>query len=266
MPGNGHVLSANKKRRAFMIKNRILMFLAFTSFCCGNVAHATLLISEYVEGSSYNKALELYNDGSAIDFDAGLYSIAIYTNGSNSPSRTLALTGSIAQGSAYVLANSRADAGLLGLADLASGSLNFNGDDAVVLLQDGAIIDRIGQIGFDPGIAWGSGSVTTANATLRRAPDILAGDSLAYDAFDPAAQWLGYATDDFSGLGQHVINSALSATTPSATTTSSKSAAVPVPSTLYLALLGLVIVWMMSGRAVRMWRTGYSVTRQLQIA
>lgn len=30
----------------------------------------------------------------------------------------------------------------------------FNGDDAVVLRQDGIIVDAIGEVGVDPGSAW----------------------------------------------------------------------------------------------------------------
>ena len=234
-----------------MIKNSVYILLALFSIGYGNFAHATLLFSEYVEGSSYNKALELYNNGSAVDFDAGLYSIAIYSNGSGSASHTLTLTGSIAQDSAFVLANSRADTSVQGLADIVSGALNFNGDDAIVLLQGGVIIDRIGQIGVDPGTAWGTGGVTTANATLRRAPDILIGDSLAYDAFDPAAHWAGYAMDDFSDLGRHTIES-----TSAATTVVAKAVAVPSPNTLSLAGLGLAIVLIIRLKAK------HSVTQQ----
>ena len=33
----------------------------------------------------------------------------------------------------------------------------YNGDDAVVLRKGGAVVDVIGQVGFDPGSEWGSG-------------------------------------------------------------------------------------------------------------
>ena len=230
-----------------MIKKPVYLMLVFIGFCYGNFAHATLLLSEYVEGSSYNKALELYNSGPAIDFGSGLYSIAIYTNGSTSASRTVTLNGAIAQDATLVLANSRADTSLLTLADLVSASLNFNGDDAIALMQDGVIIDRIGQIGVDPGSAWSTGSVTTVNATLRRMSGISAGDSQAYDAFDPAAQWQVYAEDDFSDLGRHAIASG--ATGP--TTGAKKALAVAAPNTLLLAALGLVVLLILTQKAKR---------------
>jgi len=51
----------------------------------GTSVHATLFISEYVEGSNNNKAIELYNGGSAdINLLAEDYSLRIFFNGSSS--------------------------------------------------------------------------------------------------------------------------------------------------------------------------------------
>ena len=59
-------------------------------------------------------------------------------------------------------------------------------------------------MGVDPGAEWGSGLTSTANNTLRRKhPDIDEGDADASDAFDPAVEWQGFASDDVSGLGEH---------------------------------------------------------------
>ena len=63
------------------------------------------------------------------------------------------------------------------------------------------VIDSIGQVGNDPGTEWGTGLTSTADNTLRRKASIEAGDGLATDAFDPATEWLGFATDTFDGLG-----------------------------------------------------------------
>jgi uncharacterized protein len=67
-------------------------------------------------------------------------------------SRSVALTGTIAAGDVFVAAHERADQAILAVADLISNAvINFNGDDAVVLRKNGAVIDAFGQIGFDPG-------------------------------------------------------------------------------------------------------------------
>ena len=47
---------------------------------------------------------------------------------------------------------------------------------------------------------------STADNTLRRLPAVTAGDTDPTDAFDPAAQWAGFATDTFDGLGAHTVD------------------------------------------------------------
>ena len=164
-----------------------------------------LFFSEYIEGSSYNKALEIYNcTGSAVDLVSGSYSIEIYSNGNTTPSSTIHLTGMVNNGDVYVVADDGADAAILAEADQTSGVSFFNGDDAVVLKKDGTIIDVVGQIGVDPGSEWGSGDTSTQDNTIRRKVDICLGDSNPEDAFDPVLEWDGYANDTFDGLGSHI--------------------------------------------------------------
>ncbi len=142
--------------------------------CNGSVTGVlpNLFFSEYVEGSSNNKAVEIINiSGSDVDLTAGNYVVLIYANGSNSVTNTIALTGTLLSEDVFVLANSSAGATLLGLADQTSSSLTFNGDDALVLRVGGAlgnILDVVGQIGFDPGTFWGTEPNTTLDHTLRR--------------------------------------------------------------------------------------------------
>ena len=104
-------------------------------------SNATLIFSEYVEGSSYNKALELFNTGEEINFSLDNYVIDIYTNGGNTPRYSLNLTGIVAQQETLVVAHSSADAAVTSLADILWGSLSFNGDDAIALTKGGSIID-----------------------------------------------------------------------------------------------------------------------------
>ncbi|GIV78817.1 MAG: hypothetical protein KatS3mg050_3211 [Litorilinea sp.] len=164
-----------------------------------------LFISEYIEGSSNNKAIEIYNGtGVPVDLAAGNYSIQMYFNGSTSPGLTIALTGVVADGDVYVLAHSSADPAILAQADQTNGSGWFNGDDAVVLVKNGVVIDAIGQIGFDPGSQWGTGDTSTQDNTLRRNPTVCAGDTNPYDPFDPSLEWTGYPQNTFDGLGSHV--------------------------------------------------------------
>lgn len=171
-------------------------------------AHAAtasdLLISEYVEGSSNNKALEIFNGtGAPVDLAAGGYSVQIFSNGAATAGSTINLTGTLAAGDAFVLANTSANATILAAADQTSGSLTFNGDDAVTLRKGSTVLDAFGQIGFDPGTEWGTGLASTADNTLRRKATICTGRTDGTTAFDPSAEWDGFATDTFDGLGSH---------------------------------------------------------------
>lgn len=163
-----------------------------------------LFISEYVEGTLNNKAIEIYNPtGAAVDLAAGDYSIQMFFNGSPTAGLTIKLTGSIAAGEVHVVANSLAEPAVLAVADQTNGSGWFNGDDAVMLRRAEAVVDSLGRAGTDPGTEWGTGLVSTADNSLRRAATVCAGDPVVSDAFDPSAQWAGFATDTFDGLGAH---------------------------------------------------------------
>jgi predicted extracellular nuclease len=169
-------------------------------------APTELFFSEYIEGSSNNKALEIYNGtGAAVNLATAGYNVQMFFNGSTSPALTINLTGAVAAGHVYVLAQSSANATILALADQTNGSGWFNGDDAVALRRGTAVIDVIGQIGFDPGTEWGTGLTSTLDNTLRRKATVLAGDAIGPDAFDPAIEWDGFATDTFGGLGSHSV-------------------------------------------------------------
>ncbi len=164
-----------------------------------------LIISEYIEGSSNNKALELYNAGSTT-VDLTECRIERYQNGSASASQVQMLPGMmgptmLAPGAAYVLCHpsfsspSSCD-------DLPTGPfVNHNGDDAYALFCGSMMIDSFGQIGVDPGTEWSAGGVSSANQTLRRRCTVVSGDSMGFDAFDPSIEWTNFPIDDFTNLG-----------------------------------------------------------------
>ena len=58
---------------------------------------AELIISEYVEGSGNNKALEFYNSGSQV-LDLSAYRVEFYFNGASAAGRSIDLSGSLAPG------------------------------------------------------------------------------------------------------------------------------------------------------------------------
>ncbi|HHQ4506607.1 ExeM/NucH family extracellular endonuclease [Aeromonas hydrophila] len=166
-------------------------------------AQAQLLISEYLEGSGNNKAVELSNLGSDL-VDLSQYRLALYANGkpiSESPTNSLALQGTLAPGATLVLANPSASSEILAKANRTSGNLVFNGDDALVLYRGSEIVDSFGQVGVDPGTAWVSGNVSTLDMTLRRKATVTTGRTDATAPFDPAQEYVAAPKDDASGLG-----------------------------------------------------------------
>ena len=191
--------------------------LIFTTFLISgiNAQNCTdLFISEYVEGSYNNKAIELYNPTSdAIDLSN--YALSRWSNGSQQPLRTV-LSGTIEANDAFVVGLDKRDPNgegyetplwngwyvytdsitglldsvytseddLMGRVDLficpnyEDGTMYFNGNDAVTLeTSSGDIIDIFGKIGEDPGEAWGDENDTywTKDQTLVRKASVTGG-------------------------------------------------------------------------------------------
>jgi uncharacterized protein len=174
-----------------------------------------LIISEYIEGSSNNKALEIYNGTAApINLNTGGYRIQMYFNGSTTAGLNIILNGIVAAGDVFVVAQSAASPTILAQADQTNGSGWFNGDDAVVLRKTsatGPIVDSIGQIGFDPGTEWSNCAAGTADNTILRKSGIVTGDTNPNDIFNPGLQWDGFASDTFAFLGSNNINAPIAA-------------------------------------------------------
>lgn len=160
----------------------------------GSGSATELLFSEYVEGSSYNKAVEIANFTGASMSLSG-YVLKKQTNGAGDWSGGIALSGSIADGDVYVLAHSSASATVLGQADYSGSSteLNFNGNDALGLFKNGTLIDAIG--------VFGSTATFGANVTLVRNADITS-PNVSFTT----SEWISNASDDFSDLGTHTMN------------------------------------------------------------
>lgn len=160
--------------------------------------NADLFISEYVEGSSNNKYIEIYNPtNETIDLSA--YAIDLNTNGGASWSKDgtgysnySELSGTIAAKSTIVYKNSNAEI-YSGQATVCS-AINFNGNDPVGLFKNGVLIDIIGTFN-------GGSADFAKDVTLRRKSNVTAPSS-TYDA----SQWETLSKDDVSGLGSHTMD------------------------------------------------------------
>ena len=160
-----------------------------------------LYFSEYIEGSSSNKAFEIFNPTTqAIDLSA--YSVYLYKNGGASPFDTLNMVGMLANDSVYIAASPTADsAGIRSKADTLHSICYFNGNDALALYHGSTLIDVIGEIGVNPGTSWSVDTGSTKEYTLVRKPWIVNGSTWWNGQGD--TQWIAYSQNDFSHLGSH---------------------------------------------------------------
>ncbi len=170
-----------------------------------------VFISEYIEGSSYNKALEMYN-GSAASINLADYRFGLASNGAATPTY-YTFSGTLAAGQVFVVCHASAAAGILAVADVtSSGFANWNGDDFVGLFQmvsgSPVLIDAIGVLDEDPGSAWSvAGDASgTVNHTLRRKATVTQGTttwSASAGTNADNSEWIVEPEDTWSDLGGH---------------------------------------------------------------
>jgi hypothetical protein len=169
-----------------------------------------LIISEYVEGSSNNKYIEIYN-GTGSSVDLSDYALLIFFNGNTSPGTTIALAGTLAHGDVYVIKHTSESLGVT--ADQIA-TIGFNGNDAVALTNTtgSGYVDIFGRIGEDPGTAWTDGTKTTVNKTLRRKASVAGGITTNPTSGFPTldSEWDMFDEDTVSGLGSHTSDGGLS--------------------------------------------------------
>lgn len=166
-----------------------------------------LFFSEYIEGSSNNKAIEIYNPTSVI-IDLSGYEVHKNTNGNGTLStHTFSGGTNLLPGDTYVIANPSASAAILAIADDTDGGvINFNGNDPVRLykISSGGYIDAVGEFGPDPGTGWDVNGTTngTENYTLVRMTSVNAGNTNWATA---NLEWNVNTQDDITDLGQHTM-------------------------------------------------------------
>lgn len=162
-----------------------------------SAAASDLIISEYVEGSSFNKAIELFN-GTDAAIDLSQYRLALFSNGGTTQTGSVTLSGTLAVGDVHVVAHGDAVLGGFAPDQRSTAAINFNGDDAVVLYKGDAVVDSFGQVGAREN--WG------LDVTLVRNASVTAGDTDPTDAFSAAAEWTSYPRDTFTYLGSHTMD------------------------------------------------------------
>jgi hypothetical protein len=171
---------------------KTLLYFFLLLFAIGLKAQncTDLFISEYVEGTGNNKAIELFNPTS-LPISLTGYKLVRYSNGGTTPYDVL-LGGTISAKSTYVVVVDQRDpngtgqdvAAALELQALADTFLcpdynvnrmmYFNGNDAVTLEKtDGTVVDIFGQVGppmVDADNGWGNLNDTTINYNSNGVP------------------------------------------------------------------------------------------------
>ena len=200
-----------------------------------NAQCTDLFISEYLEGWSNNKAIEIYNP-TDVAVDLGDYRLERYSNGATAAqdNQKVDLSGTLEANSVVVVVLDKQDPDgvdfeapvwdeLAEAADLwvcpvyaDNNTMYFNGNDAMVLrkISTNSAIDIFGKIGEDPGeTGWAE---MTQNHSLVRKEAVTQGDTDALNDFLVVDEWNGtlWSSDSlnytldlvFANLGSHTCN------------------------------------------------------------
>ncbi len=205
-------ISQNKKLKYLTIKTlKIFMkhFLLLILFAItasqGFSQTSSLFFSEYIEGSSSNKYLEIYN-GTGSDVDLSGYKVNLYTNGATEATCSDTLSGTLANGDVFIIANSSADA-FTGTVNLYSTVTYYNGNDAIALMTiNGDYVDIIGCIGES--VYWSDGDYSLKDQSLIRKSSVTSGITENPSSGFPTltTEWDLYDKDEVSYLGSYPLS------------------------------------------------------------
>jgi endonuclease I len=170
---------------------------------------SALIISEYIEGSANNKAIELYNSGNDT-LNLSEYKLLKISNGGFWSEEIFDLTGFLAPHQTYIIGHYNANNYISDLCDLQI-NLNHNGNDALAISHNGIRIDQIGQDGEAPTDGWAIAGIPTATKdhTLIRKTTINSGNidwEISAGTQSTNSEWIVLELDDFSNLGTHETN------------------------------------------------------------
>ncbi len=176
---------------------------------------APLFFSEYAEGSSNNKYLEIYNPTNEM-VDLSAYGYPSVGNAPDVPGQyeywnDFDEGASIEPGGVYVIAHGSADDAILAFADEFHTYLS-NGDDGYALVwgseENYEILDWLGDWNGDPGSGWAVAGVAdaTKDHTLVRKCGIFEGNSdwtMSAGTSAEDSEWIVLENNDWTYLGSH---------------------------------------------------------------
>lgn len=185
--------------KTFQLRTLSVLLGALGAFTYSPWAQAQLMFSQYVDGSSNRKGLEIYNpDGTTVNLAD--YEIQQFNNGGTAKTATFRLQGSLTSKQKFLLGRSELQAELGSKVNQVA-ALSFNGDDAVVLVYKGIPVDRFGRIGERPEAGWGTAVSSLGNSFKRIETQNPALSIDATAAFDLDRSWSAWTNrNDFSNL------------------------------------------------------------------
>ena len=210
------------------MKKLLLSVFALAAFSAAYAQCNELFISEYVEGTGYDKALEIYNPTNA-SINLANYRLERFSNGSTTSSSggVLNLSGTIAAHDVWVVTNNNTTSpvtspALTAMADQLDNPYPaptyMNGNDAIVLYKGTSIVDILGMTG-DPAMVSSSGwsdsppydgstgAIWTENHTLVRKASVMQGVTVnPSPEFNVAIEWDSLSVNTWSGLGSHTCS------------------------------------------------------------
>ncbi len=210
------------------MKKLLLSVFALAIYSASSAQCNELFISEYVEGTGYDKAIELYNPtNSAISLTG--YRLERFSNGSSTSSSggVLNLSGTIPAHGTWVVTNNNTTTPVTSptLTAMANQLDNpypaptyMNGNDAIVLYKNTAIVDIFGKTGDAAMVSaygWSdafpydgsAGAIWTEDQTLVRKASVMQGVTVdPTPEFIVTTQWDSLPVNTFTGLGTHVCS------------------------------------------------------------
>ncbi|MGC6470104.1 MAG: lamin tail domain-containing protein, partial [Flavobacteriales bacterium] len=183
-----------------------------------------IFISEYAEGSSYNKYLEIYNPTSSV-VSLDDFAIAMVVN---SPDQIgvydswhyFDLGSTIEPDGIFIIAHPSSNSTILSQANMTTTHFS-NGDDGIALVfgnqpqvnsspTEGGytVIDRVGDWNGDPGSGWQVAGIpnATKDHTLKRKCSVAEGNPNWIESAgttEDNSEWIILTNNDWSDIGQH---------------------------------------------------------------
>ena len=165
-----------------------------------SVAHAQLMFSQYIDGNSNKKGLEIYNPD-ATSVNLADYEIQQFNNGTTLKPLVFPLNGNLKSKGRFLVGHAALQTELGDKVNQVAG-FTFNGDDAILLVYKGKVIDRFGRLGEQPTSGgWGTTIISKANSFTRLQTVNPVTEIDPTTAFDLDGSWRAWKDrNDFSNI------------------------------------------------------------------